>query len=131
MSKRRGMSAADKRKTMMAIVYESKRPWTLKELESTGAKKGVVRQAIKDVLQELVDDDLICLEKIGAANYYWGFLSEINKVSSARLAGLRESETKASDDVERLEAEVEGALSNRQREELQLVPIWCLVGGDV
>ena len=111
------MSAADKRKNMMAIVYDSKRPWTLKELESTGAKRGVVRQAIKDVLQELVDDDLIRLEKIGAANYYWGFLSQINKLSTARLEQLRETEAKASDDVEQLQAQVEEARAKRQRED--------------
>lgn len=33
-------------------------------------------QAVKEVLQALVDDDLVRFEKIGASNYYWSFPSE-------------------------------------------------------
>jgi hypothetical protein len=37
----------------------------LKDIEKLGVKKGVIAQAIKDVLQSLVDDNLVCCEKIG------------------------------------------------------------------
>ena len=35
-----------------------------------------VVQAIKDVLQSLVDDDLVDLEKVGIKNFYWAFRSK-------------------------------------------------------
>jgi hypothetical protein len=35
-----------------------------------------VTQTIKDVVQSLVDDGLVELEKIGSANYYWSFPSK-------------------------------------------------------
>lgn len=39
-------------------------------------KLGLVVQTVKDVLQTLVDDDLVELEKIGATNFYWAFPSK-------------------------------------------------------
>jgi hypothetical protein len=76
------------------------------DIEKLGSKRGVVLQTIKDVLQSLVDDDLVHMEKIGghfrgslgsssrqrcilfihvfcplfqsagASNYFWSFPSE-------------------------------------------------------
>lgn len=80
-----------------------KEVFTLKELEKLGTKAGVgawvggggadaspvcarrvgapggaaaVTQTIKDVVQSLVDDGMVELEKIGSANYYWSFPSK-------------------------------------------------------
>jgi transcription initiation factor IIE alpha subunit len=48
----------------------------LKELEKYLAKeKGIVQQSVKEVIQSLVDDRLVNLEKIGTSNYYWSFPS--------------------------------------------------------
>lgn len=33
-------------------------------------------QTIKDVLQSLVDDGMVELEKVGAKNFYWAFPSK-------------------------------------------------------
>ena len=38
-------------------------------------KKGIVMQSVKEVLQSLVDDNLVCFEKIGTSNYFWSFPS--------------------------------------------------------
>jgi len=35
-----------------------------------------VQQAIKEVLQGLVDDDLVHQEKIGISNFFWSFPAE-------------------------------------------------------
>lgn len=48
----------------------------MKELEKLGTKAGVVTQTIKDVVQSLVDDRLVEMEKIGSANFYWSFPSK-------------------------------------------------------
>jgi hypothetical protein len=74
--KKRGMSLEDKRMTILNIFHESKDVMQLKEVEKLGSKRGVVLQAIKDVLQSLVDDDLVIQEKIGSSNYFWSFESD-------------------------------------------------------
>jgi hypothetical protein len=43
----------------------------LKDMEKAAAKKGVVFQAVKDVVQALVDDSLVHVDKIGTSNWYW------------------------------------------------------------
>lgn len=40
------------------------------EVEKLAAKKGVTIQSVKEVLQGLCDDDLVCMEKVGIQNVY-------------------------------------------------------------
>ena len=60
---------------MKKIIYDSKEVFNLRQLESLGKKAGVVQQTIKDVVASLVDDNIVCMEKIGSSNYFWGFTS--------------------------------------------------------
>eukprot|EP00899_Mesostigma_viride_P024641 jgi/Mesvir1/5361/Mv15444-RA.1 len=76
MSKRKGVSADEKRTKIQAIFYETRDFFQLKEVERLGSKAGVITQAVKDVLQSLVDDDLVHSDKIGTSRYYWAFPSE-------------------------------------------------------
>lgn len=90
------MSAHEKRETMQRILFESAEVFNLKELESLGRKAGVVVQAVKDVIQSLVDDDLIEQEKIGSANFFWAFPSKAsrslqNKIEAAAAASEEEA----------------------------------------
>lgn len=56
---------------------ESKDIWTLKELEKEcPRKKGINAMIVKEILQELCDNDLISSDKIGSGNFYWCFPSE-------------------------------------------------------
>lgn len=74
MSKRKGVSFEEKRIRLLQLFYERKEFFTLKELEKITAKeKGIVAQAVKDVLQTLVDDGLVKSEKIGTSVYFWTF----------------------------------------------------------
>ena len=41
------------------------------DIEKLAPKRGVVLQAVKDVLQGLVDEDLVHCEKIGISNFFW------------------------------------------------------------
>lgn len=91
MSKRRGMPKAEKRQRLQAIFYDEKSPFTLKELEKMGSKQGIVSQSVKEVLQELVDDNLVHLEKIGIANYYWSFPSQATATKQKILEQLKEN----------------------------------------
>lgn len=67
------MSADEKQRTVLSIYHERCEPFNLKELEALASKAGVVQQTVKDVNQSLIDDSLVCCDKIGAANIFWSF----------------------------------------------------------
>ncbi|KAI0276616.1 Mnd1 family-domain-containing protein [Russula aff. rugulosa BPL654] len=72
----RGLSAEDKRIKLLEIFHETKDFFQLKELEKLGPKtKGIVSQSVKEVLQSLVDDNLVQMDKIGSSNCRWLRLS--------------------------------------------------------
>ena len=74
MSKRKGVSFEEKRIRILELFYQKREFFTLKELEKIAVKeKGIVAQAVKDVLQTLVDDGLVRSEKIGTSVYFWTF----------------------------------------------------------
>eukprot|EP00850_Spirogloea_muscicola_P005383 SM000024S07845 [mRNA] locus=s24:847667:849486:- [translate_table: standard] len=79
MSKKRGLSLDEKRDKLLDLFYETKDFFLLKELERLGPKKGVISQAVKDVLQALVDDDLVMKDKIGTSVYFWSLPSLASK----------------------------------------------------
>lgn len=65
----RGLSVEDKRIKLLEIFHETKDFFQLKELEKLGPKmKGIVSQSVKEVLQSLVDDNLVQMDKIGSSN---------------------------------------------------------------
>ncbi|XP_075542556.1 meiotic nuclear division protein 1 homolog isoform X2 [Dermacentor variabilis] len=111
MSKRKGVSAEEKRQRMLQVFYEKKDVFQLKDLEKIGPKeKGVIAQAVKDVVQSLVDDGLVDSEKIGTSVYFWSFPS---KAVSTRKRKLDELKTKV-DDVQKKLKFVENQLAKAQ-----------------
>jgi len=76
MSKKKGKSLEEKRKIIEGIYHSLKEPLNLKEIESAGAKLGVVSQTIKEVNQSLVDDHMVQQDKIGSGNFFWSFPSK-------------------------------------------------------
>lgn len=74
MSKRKGLSAEEKKSKMLQIFYQKKDVFQLKELEKIAPKEqGIIVNSVKDVLQSLVDDGLVDTDKIGSSLYYWAF----------------------------------------------------------
>lgn len=74
MSKKKALSADEKRTKMLEIFHETQDVFQLKDLEKIAPKeKGVVQQSVKGVVLELADDGLIDSEKIGTSTYYWAF----------------------------------------------------------
>lgn len=90
MSKRKGMSAEDKRTALLGMYHASKTVYTLQEVEKEGPKTGVVRSAVLDVNQQLVDDGLVETDKIGSTGYYWSFPSKRVQNVSLQSSGLEE-----------------------------------------
>ncbi|KAG8234120.1 hypothetical protein J437_LFUL007486 [Ladona fulva] len=86
MSKRKGLSAEEKRKKMLEIFHESLDFYQLKELEKIAPKeKGIISQSVKDVIQSLVDDGLVDTDKIGTSTYYWSYPSKARKTKEQLL----------------------------------------------
>ena len=71
-----GKSVADKREIILQIFHDEKKPFLLKDIEKIASKKGVVLQSVHEILNSLVDDDLVKMDKIGTTNWYWSFPSE-------------------------------------------------------
>ena len=112
---RRGMSAEQKRQTLIKIVTDANRPMTLKEIELKGSKAGVVSQAIKDVVKDLCDDNLIEFDKIGSTNLYWLFKS---KAAAKRKSTIKRHKV----EIEQLTgavAEAEAAIVDLEKERQQ------------
>jgi hypothetical protein len=115
-------------------------PYDLKELEKLGGKAGVgesrverweqlavivvvsVTQTIKDVLQSLVDDGLIELEKIGAKNFYWAFPSKLYCRLQGKVKDLEasiEADTARTEEARAKATELESATEDsEERREL-------------
>jgi hypothetical protein len=85
----KGLSFDEKRKRLCEIFYETRDFFQLKDLEKIAPKtKGIVTQSVKEVLQSLVDDDLVKMEKIGTSNYFWSFPSAALQARKNKIAQL-------------------------------------------
>jgi len=77
MSRKKGMSADEKMLKMKEVFLESGEVLTGKEVEKLAIKsKGINGMQVKDVLQSVVDEGWVSVEKIGSSNYYWSFPSQ-------------------------------------------------------
>ena len=74
--KKKGLSFEEKRTRILQIYYEKKEPLNLKEIEKYGPKRGVIPQAVKEVNQSLVDDNLVETDKIGIGAFFWALPSQ-------------------------------------------------------
>ena len=88
--------AQDKRITVLKLFHESAEPWLLKDMEKAAAKKGVVFQAVKDVVQSLVDDSLVHMDKVGTSNWFWSFPGAADAAVRARLEAVEREATRRS-----------------------------------
>lgn len=115
MSKKKGVSAEEKRTRMLDIFYEKKEVFQLKELEKIAPKeKGIVVQSVKDVVQSLVDDGLVDSEKIGTSVYFWAFPSKAANNRKRKISELNNKVSEANKKVKKLEEQVSEAQSGRE-----------------
>jgi hypothetical protein len=118
MSKRKGMPIAEKRNRLLSMYHKSKNVYSLNEVEKEAASStGIVRSAILDVNQQLVDDGLVETDKIGSTGYYWSFPSKhIQNVTSQvqELTGTIEAEKLA---LETTKHKLEAAQTKRPQSE--------------
>ncbi|XP_037081427.1 meiotic nuclear division protein 1 homolog [Pollicipes pollicipes] len=118
MSKRKGVSAEEKRTRMLDLLYEKQDFFQLKELERLGPKeKGVVSQSVKEVIQGLVDDGLVDTDKIGTSVYFWAFPSKGAGVRQHKLAGLEEQLAQLRQKRHTVEAQLAEAAVGREEDD--------------
>lgn len=73
---------------MLKIFTESADVFQLKDIEKIAPKRGIISQAVKDVVTQLTADGLVDTEKIGTSTYYWSFPGKLNLAKKAKLAEL-------------------------------------------
>eukprot|EP00118_Oscarella_pearsei_P004520 m.19549 g.19549 ORF g.19549 m.19549 type:complete len:206 (+) comp27853_c0_seq2:62-679(+) len=89
MSRKRGLSVEEKRTRLMELFFEKKDFFQLKELEKMGQKeKGITSMTVKDILQSLVDDAMVDVDRIGTSNYFWAFPSKALHARKRKLSDL-------------------------------------------
>lgn len=104
----RGLSAEEKRVRLLEIFHETRDFYQLKELEKLGPKmKGIVSQTVKEVLQGLVDDGLVQMDKIGSSNFFWSFPSQQGSTTQTRLKIAMEKNQGLKSQVEELRKSLE------------------------
>ena len=101
--------AQDKRITVLKLFHESAEPWLLKDMEKAAAKKGVVFQAVKDVVQSLVDDSLVHMDKVGTSNWFWSFPGAADAAVRARLEAVEREATRVDAESRDIAQRADGA----------------------
>lgn len=115
MSKRKGVSAEEKRVRVLQIFYEKKEFFQLKELEKIAPKeKGVIAQSVKDVVQSLVDDGLVDTDKIGTSIYFWAYPSKAKHSRKRKLEDLSNKLEETSKKLKKVKENVETANLGRE-----------------
>jgi hypothetical protein len=69
--------------------------YTIKELEKLlPGVASINAMQVKEYIQNLSDENLIRVEKIGSGNWYWSFASDTKKFKENALNKLKEEESK-------------------------------------
>ncbi|XP_038611105.1 meiotic nuclear division protein 1 homolog isoform X1 [Tachyglossus aculeatus] len=115
MSKKKGLSAEEKRTRMMEIFFETKDVFQLKDMEKIAPKeKGITAMSVKEVLQSLVDDGMVDSERIGSSNYFWAFPSKALHTRKCKLEALESQLSEGNQKKENLQQSIEKAKIGRE-----------------
>ncbi|XP_034517393.1 meiotic nuclear division protein 1 homolog isoform X2 [Ailuropoda melanoleuca] len=118
MSKKKGLSAEEKRARMMEIFFETKDVFQLKDMEKIAPKeKGITAMSVKEVLQSLVDDGMVDCERIGTSNYYWAFPSKALHARKRKLEVLESQLSEGNQKHASLQKSIEKAKIGRHETE--------------
>ncbi|ODV93708.1 hypothetical protein PACTADRAFT_18348 [Pachysolen tannophilus NRRL Y-2460] len=98
---KRGLSLEEKKIKLLDFFKRKHEFYNIKEVENAGSKfTGISSMQIKEVLQNLLDENLVNCEKCGISNLYWVFEFEIQKklnqehtTLSNKIQDLRQKKT--------------------------------------
>ncbi|KAG0436470.1 Meiotic nuclear division protein 1 like protein [Dictyocoela muelleri] len=107
------VSAEEKRQRLLSVFHETQDFFTIKEIEKIGPKKGISSQVVKDVLQQLIDDDLVTTEKVGNRNFYFSFPQTKDNLLKDQLLKLKNENQKLISEIENLTTKIQTEEKNR------------------
>lgn len=117
------MNADQKKSILLEMIRTSRTFFKISELENLGAKKGIVQNTIKDMVQQLVDDGLVMSEKVGVSVLYWSFQSNEVQKKTLKYESLKNSCEEMVEEIRSKEtyvsSERESKEHTREREELE------------
>lgn len=118
MSKKRGVSAEEKRARLLELFYEKKEFFQLKDLEKIAPKeKGIVIGSVKETLQTLVDNGLVDTDKIGGSLYFWAFPSKAINIRKRKIGELERETGEAKKRLKTAAADEAAAATSEKSEE--------------
>lgn len=74
-----------------------------------------MQQSIKDVNQSLVDDNLLCSDKIGSGVFFWSFPSKAYQDLLLAEERLKASITQSDESIQQIESDISELEAARQR----------------
>nr|XP_019002981.1 uncharacterized protein I203_04775 [Kwoniella mangroviensis CBS 8507]OCF66442.1 hypothetical protein I203_04775 [Kwoniella mangroviensis CBS 8507] len=112
---RRGLSIEEKKTKMLEIFHETAQFYSLKELEKIAPKsKGIVVQSVKEVLDDIVSDGLVQMDKIGTGNYFWSLPSAAGATKQAVLSKNQKELESLNAKIEEVNVGIEEAEKGRE-----------------
>lgn len=109
------MSPQEKKNMLMAWFHQNHDFYTLKQIEKDGSKASKIPgMQMKDVLQELLDDDLLNCEKCGNTNLYWSFKFDFIKQQNDKYDRLTQELDKLKEQIEKVKKDITSEQDSRQ-----------------
>ncbi|CAJ1380053.1 unnamed protein product [Effrenium voratum] len=106
MSKRKGLSFDEKKSTLLSAMQAEAAFFTLKELETLGKSKGVIPQAVKEVVESLVADDEVQSDKVGSQILFWALPSQRTATLQNKRQKLQAETNQLQSELQKLQAEL-------------------------
>ncbi|KTW27466.1 uncharacterized protein T551_02965 [Pneumocystis jirovecii RU7] len=117
---KKNLSLAEKRSRLEELFHESKEFFQLKEIEKKGyQEKKIVLQSIKDILQSLVDDGIVKMDKIGTTNYFWSFPSEARQSRQLRITTMEKQLETLQTEARTLQNQINQEMNQREDSQLR------------
>ena len=116
MSKKpKGLSFDQKKETLLQAMLAEASIYNMKELENLGRKNRVIPQAVPEVVEALISERSMVIDKIGTQNIYWAFPSQ-------RKAVLLSTKDKLIADIDTAKTRLQEALtkSENAKKEIKL-----------
>jgi DNA-binding transcriptional MerR regulator len=104
----KGLSREEKRQRLLRIFHEDQEFYQCKDLEKIAKDKGLNPSQIKDLLNDLLDEELINIEKVASSLFYWSFPNKFLKTKEKTVAELRTQNNDLNNKLVTLEAAFKG-----------------------
>ena len=103
---KKGLSFDQKKEVLLAAMLASGTIHNMQEVESLGKRNKIIPQAIKEVVEALLAERTISMEKVGTQNIYWAFPSQ-------RKAGLLAQRDYLTSQLSEAKAKLEAAKARK------------------